>query len=313
MATRVLRDSTTVATESDEGVVRLAADGNTTAGRAVQGTDTRLNAAATVHAATGKTTPVDADETLLVDSAASNVLKKLTWANLKATLKTYFDTLYAAVSHNHTAANVSDFAEAVDDRVAALLVEGAGIDLTYNDGANTLTIAATGGGGGAGTVVVQEVDGTPSNDFDTIIFPNGTLTDNADGSVTYTPAGGGGHSQATQSDWTAPTFANSWVNYDNTGATFETAAYMKDAQGFVHLRGLIKSGTLNGTAHAFTLPSGYRPARSKIFVAMSADTANPSRCDILPDGKVVPYSGSNTFFSLDGITFSVNDTTNPDV
>lgn len=47
-----------------------------------------------VHAATSKTTPVDADELPLIDSAASNVLKKLTWANLKATAKTYFDTLY---------------------------------------------------------------------------------------------------------------------------------------------------------------------------------------------------------------------------
>jgi hypothetical protein len=50
--------------------------------------------AATIHAATSKATPVDADEVGLVDSAASNVLKKLTWSNLKATLKTYFDTLY---------------------------------------------------------------------------------------------------------------------------------------------------------------------------------------------------------------------------
>lgn len=48
------------------------------------------------HAATSKATPVDADELPLVDSAASNVLKKLPWANLKATLKSYFDTLYAA-------------------------------------------------------------------------------------------------------------------------------------------------------------------------------------------------------------------------
>lgn len=47
-----------------------------------------------MHAATSKTTPVDADEMALVDSAASFGLKKLTWANLKATLKTYFDTLY---------------------------------------------------------------------------------------------------------------------------------------------------------------------------------------------------------------------------
>lgn len=45
------------------------------------------------HAASSKTTPVDADEIPLVDSAASFALKKLTWANLKATLKTYFDAL----------------------------------------------------------------------------------------------------------------------------------------------------------------------------------------------------------------------------
>lgn len=40
-----------------------------------------------VHAATSKATLVDADEMALVDSAASFGLKKLTWANLKATLK----------------------------------------------------------------------------------------------------------------------------------------------------------------------------------------------------------------------------------
>lgn len=53
---------------------------------------------ATVHASTSKATPVDADELPLSDSAASNALKKLTWANLKATLKTYFDTLYLQLS-----------------------------------------------------------------------------------------------------------------------------------------------------------------------------------------------------------------------
>lgn len=52
------------------------------------------NIAAAVHAASSKATPVDDDELELIDSAASNVLKKLTWANLKATLKSYFDTLY---------------------------------------------------------------------------------------------------------------------------------------------------------------------------------------------------------------------------
>ena len=61
--------------------------------------------AASIVAATSKPTPIDADLLPLVDSAASNVLKKLTWANLKATLKTYFDTLYLGISA--TAANAS--------------------------------------------------------------------------------------------------------------------------------------------------------------------------------------------------------------
>lgn len=50
-----------------------------------------------INAATEKTTPVDADIFALVDSAASFVLKKLSWANIKATLKTYFDTIYASI------------------------------------------------------------------------------------------------------------------------------------------------------------------------------------------------------------------------
>jgi hypothetical protein len=47
-----------------------------------------------INGLTSKTTPVDADETYLRDSEASGASKKLTWANIKATLKTYFDTLY---------------------------------------------------------------------------------------------------------------------------------------------------------------------------------------------------------------------------
>jgi hypothetical protein len=63
--------------------------------------DTRVNVTSVgslINGAAEKTTPVDADMLGLMDSAASNVLKKLSWSNLKATLKTYFDSVYAAVS-----------------------------------------------------------------------------------------------------------------------------------------------------------------------------------------------------------------------
>jgi hypothetical protein len=59
-------------------------------------TDTTTTLGALINGATAKTTPVDADMVGLMDSAASNILKKLSWANIKATLKAYFDTLYQA-------------------------------------------------------------------------------------------------------------------------------------------------------------------------------------------------------------------------
>lgn len=52
--------------------------------------------ATVTHAATGKTTPIDADEFSIVDTAASNVIKKLTWANLKATMWTAWGALINA-------------------------------------------------------------------------------------------------------------------------------------------------------------------------------------------------------------------------
>jgi hypothetical protein len=51
--------------------------------------------------------------------------------------------VYSPVGHSHTASDVSDFNEAVDDRVASLVVAGSNITATYNDGAGTLTIDAT--------------------------------------------------------------------------------------------------------------------------------------------------------------------------
>ena len=55
-----------------------------------------LPAGSVINGSPAKNIPVDADMTALMDSADSNALKKLSWANIKATLKTYFDGLYQA-------------------------------------------------------------------------------------------------------------------------------------------------------------------------------------------------------------------------
>jgi hypothetical protein len=61
------------------------------------GAETAATIGALINGAASKVTPADADQIGLMDSAASNVLKKLSWANIKAALKSYFDTLYVTI------------------------------------------------------------------------------------------------------------------------------------------------------------------------------------------------------------------------
>lgn len=101
---------------------------------------TATSVASIVHAATSKTTPVDADELALIDSAASNVLKKLTWANLKATLKTYLDTLYIALGDKPTGAIVGT---TDTQTLSGKTLDTATVVTTQAQGDNSTKIAST--------------------------------------------------------------------------------------------------------------------------------------------------------------------------
>ena len=56
------------------------------------------SAGALITDRTEKTTPVNADLIAIADTEASNVAKKVTFTNIKAFLKTYFDTLYGTIA-----------------------------------------------------------------------------------------------------------------------------------------------------------------------------------------------------------------------
>ncbi len=97
-------------------------------------------------------------------------------------------------------------------------------------------------------------------------------------------------------DWVAPSFLNSWVNFDGT---YSQCGYMRDPNGFVHLRGKVKTGTINTAI--FTLPALFRPQYKLTFVGISNDAL--CKIEIDTSGNVVPVTGNNTYVALDGIIF----------
>lgn len=99
---------------------------------------------------------------------------------------------------------------------------------------------------------------------------------------------------------TAATLLNAWVNY-NAGS-HSNAGYYKGTDGHVHLKGLIKSGTITAGTTIMTLPVGYRPAKD-IFVS-TMDNSGFASLTITATGNVnIDRCTSNTFLSLDNISF----------
>lgn len=94
-----------------------------------------------LYAKTAKTTPVDADTLTITDSAASNVLKKVTWANIKTTLGSTFAALAGSVSQAFSAASI-ELGHASDttlSRSAAGKLAVEGVEVPTISSTNTLT------------------------------------------------------------------------------------------------------------------------------------------------------------------------------
>jgi hypothetical protein len=94
-------DTSTTANITDSSNKRFVTDANLTVIGNTSGTNTGNETAASIGAivngATNYTTPQDADKIGILD-VANALFKALTWANLKATLKTYFDTIYTTTA-----------------------------------------------------------------------------------------------------------------------------------------------------------------------------------------------------------------------
>lgn len=126
--------------------------------------------AAEIHAATGKTTPADSDEVGASDSAASYALKKFTWANIKATLKTYFDAIYAFAANPTFTGTIT--------------VTGTGGAVLNNDSASAGAISSTGGGQFDITAPIQ-LSGNVKDSAGSFGTSGYALIGNGSGALTY--------------------------------------------------------------------------------------------------------------------------------
>lgn len=107
---------------------------------------------------------------------------------------------------------------------------------------------------------------------------------------------GGTQRQAT--GWIPLTLANTWVTFS---AAYPTPSVMRDANGFVHLRGVIKNGTVNTTTAMFILPEGFRPGQRRFIGTISNGAAGA--IEISNNGACVAYVGNTAYVSLDTVTF----------
>lgn len=101
--------------------------------------------------------------------------------------------------------------------------------------------------------------------------------------------------------WVTPTFLNSWVDFDSTGAVAATAAYRIDGN-VVRLRGTVSSGSSGFSI--FILPAGLRPSMQQQWVVPT--NGGTGRVDVHTGGQVVLeviHSGTNAAVSLDAISF----------
>lgn len=95
--------------------------------------------------------------------------------------------------------------------------------------------------------------------------------------------------------WTDVTFENGWENY---GSPFQSGQFCKDALGFVHLRGVVRNGTLS--AVAFVLPDGCRPGKTEEF--LNTHIGGSGYFSIEPTGDV-KLLDVNDYQWLSGATF----------
>jgi len=77
-----------------------------------------------------------------------------------------------------------------------------------------------------------------------------------------------------------------WVNFDDSAVP---ASYSKDDFGKVHIRGVIKSGTVTDGTVIATLPSGYRPCADTSYPIADPGASGAASITVRSSGDMEVY------------------------
>jgi hypothetical protein len=103
----------------------------------------------------------------------------------------------------------------------------------------------------------------------------------------------------------APHFGAGVSNYvSNYGGGYRTARFRRQGNR-VYLEGVLTIPNTSAGKTLFTLPAGFSPKARHLF-ATDQQGSTPARVDILADGTAVQFTASTqTWISLDGISFDL--------
>lgn len=97
--------------------------------------------------------------------------------------------------------------------------------------------------------------------------------------------------------WTNITLLFAWVDFS---VSDDKLAYRIDGK-YVHLRGLIKNGTINTACG--NLPTAARPSKRRRVLHRTV--GGSGELDITTAGDIIPQTGNNTYISFDSVWFEL--------
>ncbi len=251
---------------------------------------------------TGYTPPLDADVLPIVDTA-NTTTKKVTWANIKATLKTYFDTLYVSISG------------ALGTPSSGTLTACTGLPVSTGIsglGTGVATALAVNVGSAGAPVILNGALGTPSS---------GTLT-NATGlpvagiaASTSTAIGVGSIELGHASDTTIARVSAGLVSIE--GSNVATMAAVQVFTGQNKFNNIIDvSNAITASSNAATVPVTYRlstvtnDSAGNMTITMTTTSAVDGQMTVV---RVVDFSGvakSITWVNTEDSTVAAPTTSN---